>query len=168
MSNNNQIHHVFKTVFNGIARELITDGIVYDPLLNKQIALTKVIWDTGATNSVINEKIAQQFGLIPTGQIQQNTANGGRIANTYVVNVILPNGVQFAELNISDGDLGAGTEMLIGMDIIASGDFTVQNYDGKTHFSFCMPAFENKYDMLEKAYKINLKIQKSINRNQKK
>lgn len=47
--------------------------------------------------------------------------------------------------------------MLIGMDVIVLGDFTVQNYNGKTHYSFSLPPFDNKYDMLEKANQINKK-----------
>jgi preprotein translocase subunit SecA len=42
--------------------------------------------------------------------------------------------------------------MLIGMDIIARGDFAVTNYDGKTVFSFRMPSVE-QIDFVEQLRK---------------
>jgi hypothetical protein len=155
------IHHVFNVAYSGIARELCSDAVVLDPLAKQHLRLTKVVWDTGATNSTLNETIAQRLGLVPTGQIQVHTANGSKIANTYVIDLHLPNNVGIGGLNVSEGDLGPNTEMLIGMDVIGLGDFTVQNFAGKTHFSFCMPGFDNKYDMVEKANAINPRIQKS-------
>lgn len=154
------IHHVFNVGYNGVARELYTEAVIQDPLTQKHLRLKRVIWDTGATSSAINTTIAQDLGLKPTGQVQIHTANGTAIANTYVINFQLPNKVGIEGLNVSEGNLGPNTEMLVGMDVIAIGDFTVQNYAGQTHFSFCIPAFENKYSMIEKAETINPKNHK--------
>jgi hypothetical protein len=46
-------------------------------------------------------------------------------------------------------------ELLIGMDIIALGDFVVCNADGKTSFSFAMPPFPDRIDLADKANVFN-------------
>lgn len=83
------------------------------------------------------------------------------------VNIVLPNSVEFQSLLVSEGNLGPDTELLIGMDVIGHGDFIVQNNSGKTEFSFCFPAFENKLDMLVKANTINERNQKINFKNRK-
>lgn len=148
-------HHVFTKKSDGIARELVTEAVLRDPISKSHIRLKRVVWDTGATNSAINESVAKNLGLVPTGKTSVTTSNGTSIVNTYVVEVVLPNQVMVHNLMVSEGKLGSVTEMLIGMDVIAHGDLTVQNVRGKTEFSFCFPAFETKYDMLEKAAIIN-------------
>ena len=57
--------------------------------------------------------------------------------------MILPSNVIFEGLRVTEGIL-AGTEVLIGMDIIASGDFAVThcNEDGGTTMSFCVPSVQ--------------------------
>jgi len=102
----------------------------------------KAIWDTGATGSVITEKVAKELDLKPTGMVMVSTASDERLANTYMVNIWLPNKVVFGELRVTEGKLSGETEVLIGMDIISSGDFAVTNYNGKTVFTFRSPSAE--------------------------
>lgn len=102
----------------------------------------KAIWDTGATGSVITEKVVKELDLKPTGMVMVSTASDERLANTYIVNIWLPHKVVFGELKVTEGKLKGETEVLIGMDIISSGDFAVTNYDGKTVFTFRAPSAE--------------------------
>lgn len=68
------------------------------------------------------------------------TASALEDAETYMVNIGLPNGVQFAMVKVAKGRLGAGADVLIGMDIISQGDFSITNQNGKTVFSFRIPS----------------------------
>jgi hypothetical protein len=52
-------------------------------------------------------------------------------------------------------DLIGEIDLLIGMDIILLGDFSISNCGGKTLFSFAIPPFENKTDLYEKALAVN-------------
>lgn len=52
--------------------------------------------------------------------------------------------------------IGGDADILIGMDIIKFGDFAISNGGGQTLFSFAIPPFENKTDLLEKANKTNI------------
>jgi hypothetical protein len=100
------------------------------------------VWDTGATNSVITEKVVAQCQLKPTGIAEVHTPQGSHRTETYLVGIILPNHVVFPSIKVSKGILTSPHDVLIGMDIIGSGDFAVTNKDGKTVFTFRMPSIE--------------------------
>lgn len=100
------------------------------------------IWDTGATNTVITEKVVRECGLQPIGVTQVNTADGVHKSNVYLVSVWLPNKVNYSIVRVTEGTLLGTMDVLIGMDIICTGDFAVTNLDRKTNFSFRYPSIE--------------------------
>lgn len=110
------------------------------------------IWDTGATNTVITQKVVQECDLRTTGMTWTHHAQGVTLANTYLVSIFLPNKVVFGQIRATEGILPQQADVLIGMDIIARGDFAVTNYDGKTVFSFRMPSVE-QIDFVEQLRK---------------
>lgn len=110
------------------------------------------IWDTGATNSVISQAVVDACGLAPTGITEVHGVHGTARAETYLVNIALPNKVIFPAVRVTKGQAG-GADILIGMDIIASGDFSVTNCDGTTKFSFRAPSIEH-IDYAEQARKL--------------
>jgi hypothetical protein len=102
------------------------------------------IWDTGATASVITQAVVDKCGLKPTGMIQVHGVHGTDVAETYAVNIGLPNLVRFKMLTVTKGKLVGGAEALIGMDIITAGDFSISNYNGRTIMSFRVPSIEDR------------------------
>ena len=100
------------------------------------------IWDTGATNSVITQKVVQDCGLSPISMVKVHTASGQALSNVYLVSIWLPNKVIIPQIRVTEGTIGGDAEVLIGMDIINRGDFAVTNKDGKTNFSFRVPSVE--------------------------
>lgn len=109
-----------------------------DSELKKYLA----IWDTGATNSVITQKVVQECDLMPIAVTKVNTASGERLSNVYLAGIWLPNKVRIPQVRVTEGTIGGGVEVLIGMDIICMGDFAVTNKDGKTNFTFRTPSLE--------------------------
>lgn len=97
------------------------------------------LWDTGATNSVINENIAFELGLKPVGVAKVHHANGESTVNRYLVNIMLPNNIIIEMVPVTAGKL-SGTDVLIGMDIISMGDFSICHKNGGTTFSFQIPS----------------------------
>lgn len=82
--------------------------------------------------------------------------NSCEVKNTYLVDVILPNRIYLANWQVAESEINSpGCEVLIGMDIIHNGDFSIANGTGKTIFTFAMPPFENPTDLFEKAIQIN-------------
>jgi len=146
----NPSFRAFTTSGKGLLRVLrtkveITAG--FDPnktLANKQPSFKTftAIWDTGATNSVITEKVVDQCGLKPTGMTRIRHADGEVRAEVYHVNIGLPNKVAFPNVRVTKLRL-AGSDALIGMDIINYGDFAVTNTEGQTVFSFRIPSIQH-------------------------
>ena len=98
----------------------------------------KAVWDTGATGSAISKKVIQDLGLSHIDEVDNHTANGTRKAKVYLVNIYLPNKVAFPALRVVDGDFH-GCDVLVGMDIIGSGDLAITHKFGKTWMTFQMP-----------------------------
>ena len=92
--------------------------------------------------------------------------------DTYLVNITLPNGVRFPGVRVSEGKI-AGADILIGMDIISSGDFALTNRDGKTTFTFRYPSiadidFVQEASIEQSNSKQSLPSQETRARNRKK
>lgn len=100
------------------------------------------IWDTGATGTVITQKVVDQCALSPTGVVEVHTAAGKTRTNSYLVNVWLPNRSIVSNVKVTLGKLASNADVLIGMNIIGLGDFAVTNKGGKTVFSFRFPSVE--------------------------
>jgi hypothetical protein len=99
------------------------------------------IWDTGATNSVISQKVVDEWNLKPIGMAQVHSVTGITLCETFLVSILLPNKVIMQAVRVTKGEI-SGYDVLIGMDIIGAGDFAVTHKDNKTTFSFRFPSIE--------------------------
>jgi hypothetical protein len=99
------------------------------------------LWDTGATNSVISQKVVDECGLIPTGMAMVHSTTESKPCETFLVSIFLPNKVVFPSIRVTKGQ-PKDCDVLIGMDIINQGDFAITHNDGKTMFSFRIPSIE--------------------------
>jgi predicted aspartyl protease len=99
------------------------------------------LWDTGATGSVITQKVVDACSLLPYTMQKVVGAYGGVTErNAYLVAIGLPNHVSIPNVTVVLGELH-GTDVLIGMDVITLGDFAITHEDaGKTVFSFRIPS----------------------------
>jgi hypothetical protein len=97
------------------------------------------IWDTGATASVISPEVVKACRLKPIGMTQVHGVHGVAMAEQYLINIRLPNGLGVQKVLVTLGQLG-GAQVLIGMDIITLGDFSITNQNGTTVFSFRHPS----------------------------
>lgn len=135
----------FTIKYNGIANVLITDCFIckaFNPNLetgkHPPVIKFRGLWDTGATNSVITENVINRLGLKPTGLCKSFHVGGSEMVNTYLVNILLPNNTGVASIQVSKGVLH-DADVLIGMDVITKGDFSIGNCGGKTCFTFQIP-----------------------------
>ena len=138
---------------NGILNMLKTDTLVLSDIRKKDTSYTpklwRGLWDTGASKSSITQRIVDDLNLIPVGNTNISTANGVVAVNTYFVDFGLPNGVTVKNVLVSCADLGEDIDVLIGMDIIRHGDFSITNVNNKTTFSFRTPSIEEIYYVKE-------------------
>jgi predicted aspartyl protease len=122
------------------------------------------LWDTGATNSVICKSVASAMGLQPISARKMHTANGDNVSNVYLVDLALPNNVILEAMQVSEADFttfNPTVHMLIGMDVINLGDFSITNYKGDTVMNFRLPSFE-EHDFVLHANKHNSVMMKRL------
>lgn len=98
------------------------------------------IWDTGATMSAITQDVVSQCGLKPIGMTKVHGVAGITDTELYLVNLRLPQGVAFSNVTVTRAILSPGAHVLIGMDVISGGDFSITSNGGKTIFSFRVPS----------------------------
>lgn len=148
----------FTIAYSGRVNALVTDIDIFpafDPsTTNPHPAhkCYKCIWDTGATNTVITKKVADELNLKPIGMTLVKHAKGEDMSEIYLVNVRLLNNVGFASVKVTEGTLSGDVEVLIGMDIISQGDFAITHRNNKTTFSFRCPAIGH-IDFVQQATK---------------
>ena len=134
---------------NGRLATIITDVSVYpghDPAAppNQLPEIkTKALWDTGASRSVLSEQLAADLKLVPIRKTEVHHADGVSLKNVYLVNLMLPNHVGVAGIEATEFPTKHNNfSVLIGMDVIGHGDFTITNVAGQTCMSFRLPSCE--------------------------
>ena len=136
----------FTLAHNGIAFVLQTPCSIcpgFDPATAPQPSAWckfPAIWDTGATGCVITQRVIDECGLKPIGMTRIHGVHGVSDSETYLVNLLLLNNVGLPNITVTKGDLPSGANVLIGMNVITTGDFCITNYEGKTVFSFRIPS----------------------------
>lgn len=133
----------FTTKYTGLVNVLKTDVGISLP--SNDISEIKslenhsfiAIWDTGATTTCITQNVVKKLDLKPISITKVTTGEGVFDRNVYLVNIYLPNKVtipyvKVVEVSDLTQDINDKVEVLIGMDIIAMGDFSVTNKDKKT------------------------------------
>jgi len=131
--------------YNQIENVLITKCHVGVPALRmnplSDFTEFRGLWDTGAMCSVISSRAAMLLNLVPVSKMSINHADGQSVVNVFTISVVLPNNVLFPFIEVAEGKF-TNFDLLIGMDLISKGDFSISNFDGKTTFSFRTPSFE--------------------------
>lgn len=121
---------------------------------NVQKYILNALWDTGATGSCIKPEIAQRIGLdkntISMTQIK-GVNSASKIAKVYRSGAMfLPNGFRVDGHDFAEADIASPADVILGMDLITMGDFSISNYGGKTVFCFSMPPHEEIIDLCRK------------------
>jgi predicted aspartyl protease len=144
-------HFPFKNEYSFLPLKLVTEAEVFNSMQYQNIIKVRALWDTGAMLSAITPAIANKLNLVSINRIKINGIGNYSIADIVRVSIRLPNLVELKNARISVLNLVKDIDMLIGMDIIQLGDFSISNGAGKTLFTFAMPPFENKTDLYLKA-----------------
>ena len=150
-------HFAFKQDNPSLCPRLLTEVRVFDIFGGSARKGTNImaLWDTGATGSAITPTLAKSMNLVPFKRTKVIGVNNISIVDVAKISIGLPNTVMVEEVNVMICNLNQGFDMILGMDIILLGDFSISNANGKTLFSFAIPPFENKTDLYEKAAEVN-------------
>lgn len=158
-------HRAFRIIYDGVPRVLNTPVHVKFPTSDKETFLQyEAVWDTGATNTVITPKVAQDLKLAPIDVAETYVVNSTapQRVDVYLIDIGLPNKVMIRNVKVTCSPI-MGCDVLIGMDMIQRGDFNIsKSFDGKkvkTMFSFCIPSHTAPIDLLDKSEAVNQRNQ---------
>jgi hypothetical protein len=118
------------------------------------------LWDTGATNSVVSRDLVEAHNLEIIDQQKVLGVNTDSIVPVTKVDIILNKKFAFPDWRVTVGELGDKIGFLVGMDIIAHGDFSVTQFLNKHNkpcsiFSFLFPAYGDPVDFVEELNRYN-------------
>ena len=135
----------FTIVYEDRVNELQTDCYVSSAIgPSAERSAFKAVWDTGATNSVVSERVVTSLDLISAGLAEVFQVNDPHpyLANIYLANIMLSNGIEFQDVSVTSSALSEDdADVLTGMDIISHGDFAITSSpNGLTKFSFRFPS----------------------------
>ena len=109
--------------YDKIVRELITDCGIAAPINLEKLDIAslqprsyKAIWDTGATTTLITERVAVECGLEPTGIVEIYTVGSeeAQTVDVFLTSIFLPNNVVLPELHVISAAIANGADILIG------------------------------------------------------
>lgn len=130
----------FTSEYDAISKKLI--NMVTISSEGKSITV-KALWDTGATCSCVSHQVVSDLKLSVISIAKMLSASEEKETTVHYVDVFLPNGVSIPGVEVYDSEIGKqGIGMLVGMDIITRGDFSVSNANGKTVFTYRHPSQE--------------------------
>lgn len=100
----------------------------------------RALWDTGATNCAIIKTLVDRLGLPKVGKAMVSHADGESTQDVYLLNLYLPNRLMIPMIRATECKSARGNfDFIIGMDVIALGDFALTHADGKSCVSFIVP-----------------------------
>ncbi|MDR1452581.1 MAG: retroviral-like aspartic protease family protein [Candidatus Margulisbacteria bacterium] len=137
----------FTNSYPTLSRTLKNNIVIARPGDENQNFIFMALWDTGATNTMITQKVVDLLKLRPVNIREVFTPSGKMDAYCHYVDVFLPNKTIIQRIPVLQGE-PMGCDVLIGMDIIGLGDFAVSNFENKTTFSFRLPS-KQKVDFLK-------------------
>lgn len=158
--------HAFTLSYTTRSNRLITKARISEAFDPQQVDHTTInhietdaLWDTGATHSVITPSVVKALGLKPIGKIKVRSGGGEAEEDTYIVNVVLPNGVAIPGLVMSGMEKVVDNfGIIIGMDVISHGDLSITNQNGNTCFSFRLPSLHT-VDFVKEANALTRRLQ---------
>ena len=122
------------------------DGYPKDRRINvKSMALI----DTGATGSCISRRFAEVAQLKSFKMGKVLGAHGVSVVPVYRVDVFLPNGIFFTNMDVAEFYGGNDFDFIIGMNILRMGDMALTNSQGETVFSFRVPPAETHINFVQ-------------------
>jgi hypothetical protein len=126
--------------YTHLQKRIITPVYLYGiSSVSLKSTVTAALWDTGATLSAITPRIQHELALVPTGTQFIRGVTGIQEVDTVIVTIELPNNILKKNISVAVCEFSKDLGIIIGMDIITLGDFSLLNGQNHTMFSFISP-----------------------------
>jgi len=117
---------------------------------DKRISINSMaLIDTGATGSCISRRFAEAAQLKTYKRSKIRGFNGISIVPVYSLDVLLPNGILFTNMDVAEFQSNGDFDFIIGMNILRMGDMALTNAKGEMVFTFRIPPAEKHIDFTE-------------------
>jgi len=117
---------------------------------DKRISINSMaLIDTGATGSCISRRFAEAVQLKTYKRSKIRGFNGISIVPVYSLDVLLPNGILFTNMDVAEFQSNGDFDFIIGMNILRMGDMALTNAKGEMVFTFRIPPAEKHIDFTE-------------------
>lgn len=127
-----KFEHIRKGTFERILTPLTLDVTDYETESNDNVVKVEALWDTGATVSVISEKVVKRLGLVPQDVTWIRSYDGTPVLrNVYRVDIVMSDDIRIEFVTAIEAPLPS-SEILLGMNVIGLGDLHVLHPDYKT------------------------------------
>ena len=137
---------VLNREYDSLVNVIQTDSIIMPSIdeitKSGQLKYTQVssmVWDTGATNTLISSQVVDALELVPLEESLVEGVGGIVKSLVYEISLYLANDIVFKNVKALCSDIG-DYDLVVGMDIIAQGDFVVSNNQGKICCSYRYPS----------------------------
>lgn len=124
---------VLNREYDSLVNVIQTDSIIMPSIdeitKSGQLKYTQVssmVWDTGATNTLISSQVVDALELVPLEESLVEGVGGIVKSLVYEISLYLANDIVFKNVKALCSDIG-DYDLVVGMDIIAQGDFVVSN-----------------------------------------
>lgn len=157
-------HRAFTRKTDGIVNEIRSPAGIFLVPTGQEIIPTDIeqfnaVWDTGATNTAVASSVVAKLGSKPITFAPVGTGGGEVNAPVHLLNIMLPNNVIVPNIAVTELKDLRSCDILIGMDIIARGDFAITHVGGKACFSFRMPS-HRQIDFVPESNLHNIKLKR--------
>ena len=121
--------------YNKIEHRIVTEIEISNPNNFETSIQCKALWDTGADYCIVSENIINNLDLFYMGTTDMESAGGIVNTEVYSIGVSIPNFASFSGILATKSYMDE-YDFIIGMNIIKQGNFSINNYGGKTTYSF--------------------------------
>ena len=128
----------FKKEYPNIVENVLTECDIYT-VEGRKFHTERAMWDTGSDSTIISSRIVKELNLQPYNEGGIAGIGGATRSNVYLVHILVPTGDVVTYVEVMESDF-EDIDLLIGMDVIAFGDFLLTNADNKTTFQFRTPS----------------------------
>jgi predicted aspartyl protease len=99
----------------------------------------RAMWDTGSMGTCVSTELARYLGLAPFRTTTLTSLHGDSVANVCLMDLVLPDGIMIENVMAMEIETRRDFDIIIGMNIIRLGDFSLCNDHGNTVMTFSLP-----------------------------
>jgi hypothetical protein len=98
------------------------------------------MWDTGSMVTCVSKRLVRYLGLTSFESTTLTSLHGDSVTNVCFMDIVLPDGIVIENVSAMEIETQRDFDIIIGMNIIRLGDFSLCNDQGNTVMTFSLPS----------------------------